>query len=271
MTATRILHLSDLHFGRTREELCEPLHEAIRTIAPDVVAISGDFTQRAREEQYKAARDFLDRIDAPVIAVPGNHDISLTNPLMRFFAPYARFRRWITSERTPDYSTDIAHIVGINTATPYRWQSGKIGDRTVRQVCHKLDRSGDERRKIVVLVAHHPFNEGMDARKRVMSGASKAAQSLADCGVNIVLTGHLHRWMTTTFATRDGAQRLLLVHAGTGLSTRERGDPNDFGLLRIDETRVTVDRYQPEGPSLRFAPQERKTYELRNNTWVRDL
>ena len=74
----RIAHLSDLHFGRDRPELLDPLVEAVNDLSPDLAAISGDLTQRARPAQFRAARDFIDRLEAPVLAVPGNHDVPCT-------------------------------------------------------------------------------------------------------------------------------------------------------------------------------------------------
>ena len=81
---TRIAHISDLHFGRTDVELLNPLLAAVNGARPDLVAVTGDFTQRARVSQYREARAFLDRLEAPWMAVPGNHDVSLDNLWMRF-------------------------------------------------------------------------------------------------------------------------------------------------------------------------------------------
>ena len=60
---TRLIHLSDLHFGRDRPELMRPLLDAVNGLSPDLVAISGDLTQRAFDSQFRAARAFIDRIE----------------------------------------------------------------------------------------------------------------------------------------------------------------------------------------------------------------
>ncbi|WP_223427880.1 metallophosphoesterase family protein [Tateyamaria pelophila] len=75
----RLLHVSDLHFGRDRPELLSPLIDKINTLAPDLVAISGDLTQRARAAQFARARELIDRIESLVLVVPGNHDTPLDN------------------------------------------------------------------------------------------------------------------------------------------------------------------------------------------------
>ncbi len=43
-----IVHISDIHFGRVDGATVRPLLELVTTIQPDIVAISGDLTQRAR-------------------------------------------------------------------------------------------------------------------------------------------------------------------------------------------------------------------------------
>ncbi|KKL56821.1 hypothetical protein LCGC14_2241560, partial [marine sediment metagenome] len=81
----RILHLSDLHFGRIRTDLVDPLLSSIHQLRPDLVVLSGDLTQRARRRQFADARAFLDRIEAPTLTVPGNHDVPLDNLFVRLF------------------------------------------------------------------------------------------------------------------------------------------------------------------------------------------
>ena len=59
----RILHLSDLHFG---PPFIPEVGEAVLRIAPklnvNAIVVSGDFTQRAKQEQFENAREFLSRL-----------------------------------------------------------------------------------------------------------------------------------------------------------------------------------------------------------------
>jgi len=83
----RVLHLSDLHFGAHDEDLVEAVERKADELKPDLVVISGDFTQRARTEQFKDACAFLDRLREAgheVLGVPGNHDVPLYDVLRRF-------------------------------------------------------------------------------------------------------------------------------------------------------------------------------------------
>ncbi|HSQ20225.1 MAG TPA: metallophosphoesterase, partial [Blastocatellia bacterium] len=111
-----LVHLSDIHFGRLDEAIIEPLIQTINNIKPDVVAISGDLTQRARSHQFKAARAFLDALPKPQIVVPGNHDIPMHNLLYRFAQPLDKYRRYITDDLRPLYSDEEIVVVGVNTA-----------------------------------------------------------------------------------------------------------------------------------------------------------
>ena len=55
----RIVHLSDVHFGRTDQAIVTGVLNAVRRLQPHLVAISGDLTQRARSWQFREARAFL--------------------------------------------------------------------------------------------------------------------------------------------------------------------------------------------------------------------
>ena len=76
----RILHLSDLHFGAHDPRLVEAVEIRVDEAKADLVVISGDFTQRARTEQFEEACQFLTRLKDrghEVLGVPGNHDLLL--------------------------------------------------------------------------------------------------------------------------------------------------------------------------------------------------
>jgi predicted MPP superfamily phosphohydrolase len=54
LTMARILHLSDLHFGRDNaRRWFRRWSRRAQALAPDLTVISGDLTQRARRQQYR--------------------------------------------------------------------------------------------------------------------------------------------------------------------------------------------------------------------------
>lgn len=237
----RIAHLSDLHFGRDRPDLIGPLIARVNSLKPDLVAISGDLTQRARRRQFRAARDFIDALDPPVLVVPGNHDVPLRNPLARMVRPWRNYRRWIGSDLEPAHADDEMIVVGVNTVDPFSWQRGWFGRAAIRRVCEAFAAADEARARVVV--AHHPMEHMPGQPKQLMRGAARALLRLSECGADVVLTGHLHTWRAEPFAVAAGRAAPLQVHAGTGLSTRLREEENDFNLVSLTARRISVERY----------------------------
>ena len=124
-----LVHLSDLHFGRVDPRVVPPLVETIRTIAPDLIAVSGDFTQRARRRQFVQARAFLQQLPYPRLVVPGNHDVPLYNLAARFVRPLAGYRRFIEPDLEPVFVDEEMHVIGLNSARPLRF-SGSSSSTT---------------------------------------------------------------------------------------------------------------------------------------------
>src|SRR5256885_8738664 len=122
----RIVHLSDLHFGRVNPILIDPLIRAVVKVEPDLVAVSGDLTQRARSYQFQEARAFLDALPKPQIIVPGNHDIPLHNLFARFVEPLTKYKRYITDNLQPVYQDEQLVVVGVNTARSLTFKGGRI-------------------------------------------------------------------------------------------------------------------------------------------------
>ena len=259
----RVLHVSDLHFGRDRPELQRPLIETINRLAPDLVAVSGDFTQRARLGQFRAARAFLSRLEPPWLAVPGNHDTPLDNLAVRLFRPWDRYRRYIHESLEPSWTDGEIAVAGANTANPFSWQRGRLGSGAVRRLCRAFGEPDPARTQIAVL--HHPLEHGPDVEKRLMRGARTALRRMGECGVDIVLSGHLHNWQARPFADAGG---VLFVQAGTSLSTRHRGEPNDFNLLTIEGARVRVEQWTASHDEPDFAPARKVDFEKTAGTWT---
>ncbi|PJE26596.1 phosphodiesterase YaeI [Pseudooceanicola marinus] len=262
----RILHLSDLHFGRARPDLEAPLLAAIARNRPDLVVVSGDFTQRARHVQFRRAQDFLAKLPAPVLSVPGNHDTPLDRPFERLLAPFRRYRRYVDEDTEPVFSDGKLTVVGVNTVNPLAWQQGKFSSRARDRVARRL---AEHPADLSVVVVHHPLEHGPKVDKRLMRGARAALAQLSDCGADVVLSGHLHRASSAPFRAAPG---LLFVQAGTGLSSRTRGDDNTFNLLDWEETgalRVTTWGARGQGAQAVFAPEASAMFRREGRVWAR--
>ncbi len=265
-----IAHLSDLHFGRIDEATIEPVVQTIEGLQPDLVAISGDLTQRAKEEQFRAARDFLDRLPRPQVIVPGNHDVPLYRVWERFLAPLDKYRRFITEDLEPFYADEEIAVLGVNTARALTFKNGRINEKQVAKIRDHLCALSDETTKIVV--THHPFDlpEGHD-EDELVGRAAVAMEALARCGADLLLAGHLHVGHTGHTAERYKIEghSALVVQAGTATSTRHRGETNSFNVIRVKHPYVHVERLAWQPDIRTFRPASGETFQHTPKGWKR--
>ena len=237
-----LVHLSDLHFGTVRQEIVLPLLSLLERIQPDLVAVSGDLTQRARKEQFAAARDFLDAMPFTRIVVPGNHDVPLYNLFARFVLKLARYRHYISDDLEPFYGDPEIAVLGINTARSATFKGGRINSR---QVARMQERLGPLDGVTKIVVTHHPFDLPEAYPDKALVGrARRAMQQLAGSGIDLFLAGHLHIGLSEPTALRFqiGGRSPLMIQAGTALSSRVRGEANSFNVIRIQHPNISVSR-----------------------------
>lgn len=250
-----IAHLSDLHFGALDERVLPPLLDAIGAAAPHLVAVSGDFTQRARRRQFAEARAFLDRLQWPALVVPGNHDIPLFDLATRFLDPLGRYRRFISSDLAPVFADDEIVVVGLNSArgTAFRHGEGRLNQAQVLRATARLNLAPPAAVKIVV--THHPFDLPAGHPEHHLIGrANMAMEWLAAAGADMFLAGHLHVSHIAQTAARYAiaGHSALVVQAGT-MSRRARGELNSFNVLRVSAARVEIERQSWDHARERFA------------------
>jgi 3',5'-cyclic AMP phosphodiesterase CpdA len=266
----KIVHLSDLHFDWVDESIIEPVIQTVSEIGPDLVVVSGDLTQRARSHQFEDAKEFLDRLPSPQIIVPGNHDVPLYNVFKRFFEPLDNYKRYITDDLTPFYSDEEIAVLGINTARSLTIKYGRVNEQQVAAIRDHLCRFPEEVTKIIV--THHPFDlpEGHD-EDELVGRAQLAMEAIANCGADVLLAGHLHISHTghTAKRYRIRGHSALVVQAGTATSTRGRGEPNTFNVIRVKHPFINVERLAWRPESRAFAPSSSEHFRHTPDGWQR--
>lgn len=273
--STRILHISDLHFGPPFVPVvAEALLRTVPSLAPDVIVASGDLTQRARREQFEACREFFGRLpDTPLLAVPGNHDVPLYRVAERLFRPHDLYREIIHPDLNPVLQVGNVVLAGLDSTAPRSAISnGRIHRRQLRHCEAVFAAVPDDMTRIVV--AHHHFAPGHDRIFDIsMPGARRAIDCFVSQKVEMILGGHLHRsyigHSLDFFPGHDRERGVVIVQCGTSTSSRGKGrerDENTFNLVEVGPDTLAVTHYLYFEAANRFAAVGRYVFPRRGRT-----
>jgi len=266
----RLVHLSDLHFGAHDPRLVEGVERSVDELKPDLVVVSGDFTQRAKTEEFEEACRFLERLrdgGHEVLGVPGNHDVPLYDVLRRFMSPLTRYKRYIDDVLCPVHELRGATVLGINTARSLTFKDGRISHEQVEFIRETFARTPSDDMR--VLVTHHPLfalTVGEDVQSAI-GRQDMALDAVEEAGVDVLLAGHNHHASVNSardLVTRAGGA--LVVQAGTATSTRVRDQDQSFNLVDITEEQVVLTVYSWGGESYRAA--DAQAFEQRDGLWA---
>ena len=269
----RIAHLSDVHFGAHDPVVVAGAESWLIENRPDLVVISGDFTQRARVDQYREAGAFLDRLEAAglkTLGVPGNHDVPLYDVLRRFVRPLHRYRRYIDDDLCPWFENERLAVLGINTARSLTIKDGRINEEQMALIRERFAGVSEDRTK--VLVTHHPLfampitEEG--ELSKVVGRHEDALRAVCEAGVHILLAGHFHR--TFAGSAREmvkNAGPALVIQAGTATSVRLRaGEAQSFNLIRA-HANDAIDLQVIEWDGAAFRGRDHARYAYDGENW----
>ena len=246
--ATRVLHLSDLHFGRNdKPESIEALARLIEEVRPELVIASGDLTHRGLRRQHERAGEFLRGLELPLVAIPGNHDIPYTFP-KRFTRPWQEFERlWDTTE--PVFRSDTLVVAGLNSVRPWRHQSGAVRDHQLQHVREVFADTQDGAYKVVTL-HHHLLGAPWRSRKRPVAKRNRVLAGLVEAGAELVLAGHIHQ---STIAERrefelatPGGERAVVVSIAPGFGQprpNRRGEARGLHVYEIGPEALRILTY----------------------------
>ncbi len=253
-----IVHVSDLHFGRSSKTIEEALFASIRHIEPHLVIISGDLTQRARKDEFSEAQKFLERLDNngfKYFVIPGNHDIPpFYRPVGRLLNPFKHYREYISAHTESFFVDEEIAITSINTVRALTIENGAVTNKQLLNVAERFANIPDSVVKFIV--THHPLQKNPTKRMRRPAWRAKnAVANLSFVGVDVYLSGHLHR---TAFAKRTS----LTIHAGT-VSERLRGEPQSFNVITLDVPYLSVTRNVFDEKSGQFVSGTKTTHLIR--------
>lgn len=227
-----LLHISDTHFGAHQPAVVDALLALAASQRPDVAVLSGDITQRARPGQFRAAKDFVDRLGMPVLAVPGNHDIALFDLWSRLTRPYAQFSRVFGSDLEPVYRSPDLLIACVKTTRRWRHRHGEVSAAQIERVARLLGSASARQLRLVVV--HQPAASPPNGtRSSLLRGHRAALRAWSAAGADLVLGGHEHQ--PCTLAQGGLPRRLWVVQAGTAVSSRTHPEaPNSVNIVRWD-------------------------------------
>lgn len=268
----KLLQISDLHCGPPfLPRVGEAVLRIAPQLAPDAIVISGDFTQRAKPEQFAQARAFLDQLpEVPKVVVPGNHDVPLYRLRERLLNPHGHYRRYICESLDNTWELDGAVIVGLDSTAPRRTiTNGRISPQQLEYCERAFAKADNGQAKIVV--AHHHFAPAPDyQRDQVMPNTKRTMQRLFDMGVDLILGGHLHRGYIgdslDIYPHRPGHQGIIIVQCGTTTSRRGRArekERNSLNTIHIGPEMIRVSHYMYFDDTETFEPTSRHMFPRR--------
>jgi 3',5'-cyclic AMP phosphodiesterase CpdA len=253
VTGTTLFHCSDLHFGHPAvPEQYEAIEALIQERKYDVVAISGDVSQRSRAGEFQRAREFIKKAElvSQVIVVPGNHDVAWWRSPLGFGDPlkmYEKYRMYISPDLEPVLRIAGATLVGLNTSQGVNrhtltWNVrdisiiGHLGRGQIERARREFDasRAGDAR----IVIMHHNPVKGELSQRHGLKNTQRILGVFAEMGVDLVLCGHDHQEAVHYIEhTKRGT---IISTAGT-MSNRSRGGrPSSVNNIRITDTDIEV-------------------------------
>ena len=265
---TRIAHLSDVHFGRIGDPaIVGALVREVNGAGVDLVVVSGDLTQRARKDQFRAARAMLEAFGPPLVVVPGNHDVPAWwhDPARRVLRPNRKYsqligRHFVAQQVVVPEGRPAIRAFGLDSAHGLTIKGGRIRKRELVAMGGFFG-SGAPADFRVAVVHHHLTRLVALGKHDVARGATRALGAMAQAQVDLVLCGHLHASHVAHVETAQpgGHHRLVIASAGTATSNRSREadghDVNFYNWIDVEPARFTIRERRYEAPRGQFVSE----------------
>ncbi len=240
----RIAQVSDIHCGEVsfQPRLLQTAVDAVNAMQPDVVAVAGDLTASGYGWEFEEAAEWLARIDAPMVVVPGNHDsrnVGFVHFERLFGERFSRFRKAFETERAERLRSTGFTVVALDSSEP-DVNEGHIGRERYRWVRDQFDEPDD----VKILVVHHHLVPvpGTGRERNVIVDAGDLLAAVTQLDIDVILCGHKHVpffW---------GLNGILVCNSGTVCTGRLRGlTPPSWNEIRVDATTIKVYTHYGDG------------------------
>lgn len=265
--AARVLHVSDLHVGKRDVAVpIDALRELTREVEPDLVLATGDLANRGRHDQLERAEALLHSLEAPLLAVPGNHDIPYSAPA-RFTATLAEWER-VFGTAEPVFRTEGLVAVGLCSARPWRQQGGALSPASLAHAATALRDPPPGALRIVALHHHLAAPPWRAARKKPLSDRDTVLEALVEAGAELVVGGHVHQASVAEIrefhVAEPGRSGSIVLATAPGLGRprpRRSGEAQGVNLYESDDATLTVTTLVWDGGA--FAETGRRAFPRR--------
>jgi 3',5'-cyclic AMP phosphodiesterase CpdA len=266
----KLIHISDLHFGTEVPNVCNALVTAIHEAKPDMIVVSGDISQRAKNAEFLAAQEFLANFSVPMLVIPGNHDIPLYNLFARFTRPYAKFCHHFI-QREPIVSVGPLVCVGLDATTPFLHTHGRLVGDKLRERVRLVRLDYPQESHLLALVIHQPMIVPKEYDKKdLLLNSQEHLEDVLKLKVDLILSGHIHLpYCASVPNSQSHPWNFIFCGAGTAVSHRVRdGRPNSFYSFDIEKhSHLKVFQYDYQTDVKCFLPVATLDFEKNTEGW----
>ncbi len=228
--ALTFVQISDSHIGFTRPENPDVLGTFAKTIAdinalrhqPAFVVHTGDVTHLAKPAQFDAAKQVLSTLKAPLIVLPGEHDvIGSPQTFMNAFPRQDAPNGWFSFDQGGIHFLALVNVFNFEV-------DGKLGNVQLDFV--ENDLAAQKTSTPIVVIGHVPLYALYPPWGWTTEDGARVLAALRRFDAVTVLNGHIHQIMQHT----DGNIRFATA-ASTAYPQPAPGTADKPGPLKVSD------------------------------------